>query len=479
MTSPPFNFSDDTLRSALAHIINGARIDAAFLVAETGLVVLSLYNGRKILLGVGIGPVVNGIGLLPRLPQGTSGIDNPLVAAMRAHIVKSTVRSINIDHPTIWIATHNADDLPAPEGANHLLPARLALEPGRRGFACVMTPSGATIAWPAGFRPSVGPPTNSAHRYADVSLESAGDSLVELSDSYRIEVFRRELASILSKKRQRLERRTLAVQQDLARIDEVPHLQKIGSLLLVHGKTIPRGTTETTLIDWDTNEPVVVKLAPDKPAHEQAAQFFHKARRMQRGAQILQLRLDDTNRALDVFDPLETAVRDAPADWTALQEIAARMHSLGFPVHPSAAVPSAKPRVPDERKPYHTFRSTNGATILVGRSGQDNDALVTRIAKPHDLWLHAKNIPGAHVVVPLEKNHSCPAEVLVDAATLAAHFSDARHESICEIIYVERRHVRKPKKSAPGSVTTQREKVIVVRIEKARLARLLASKVET
>jgi predicted ribosome quality control (RQC) complex YloA/Tae2 family protein len=148
-------------------------------------------------------------------------------------------------------------------------------------------------------------------------------------------------------------------------------------------------------------------------------------------------------------------------------------------VNASASVSIAKPRILDERKPYHTFHATNGSTIWVGRSSRDNDALVTRIANPHDLWLHAKNIRGAHVVVPLEKNRSCPAEVLVDAATLAAHFSDARDESTCDVSYVERRHVRKPKKSAPGSVTTQREKVIVVRIEKSRLARLLGSKVET
>jgi hypothetical protein len=476
MTSPPFTIFDDALHTTLDHL-NGAHIDAAHFVPETGLVVLSLFRDRKVLLAVGIGPVVVGVGVLPRLPQGSAGIENPLVAAMRAHIVKASVHTIDVTDGTLWISTQHDQHDASPESANHFFPARLALEPGRQGSARVILPSGAVVSWPS--RSFVGPQTKSTTRLPYVSLEAAGIALVDTNDSFRIETFRRELAAVLRKKRHRLERRIAAIRQDLTRLDDVPHWQKIGSLLLAHGQTIPRGTTTATLIDWDSNEPIQVELAPDKPVQEQAAEFFQKARRMLRGAKVLQQRHDETVRAIDSLEPLEKALLDAPADWKTLQEIAERMHSAGLPVQHRTTVLPAKQHAPDERKPYNTFRSTNGATIFVGRSGQDNDALVTRIAKPHDLWLHAKNIHGAHVVVPLEKNRSCPADVLVDAATLAVHFSDARNESMCEVSYVERRHVRKPKKSAPGSVTIQREKVIVVRIEKARVSRLLGSKIET
>lgn len=473
MTSAPLILCEDALRAALAHII-GARIDAAHVVPETGLVVLALYNERKILLAVGIGPVVSGVGLLPRLPQGRANIDHPLVAAMRAHLVGTFVRAIDAKADTLWITTESANYL-----STSVPPVRLALTPGLRGSAHLVAPTGAEIAWPVTRRSDLGTPTKISDEVSLHSLESAGADLVNTSDSYRIKIFRRDLSQILRQKHQRLERRAAAVRQDLSRLEDVPRLQKIGSLLLSRGKTIPRGTTRVTLIDWDTNEPLVVELAPDKPAQEQATEFFQKARRWLRGATIMQRRLDETERAIAAILPLQTALQDAPADWNALQEIAQRMHSAGLSVQASAAVSHAKPRIPDERKPYHTFRSTNEYVIWVGRSGQDNDELVTRVARPHDLWLHAKNIRGAHVVVPLEKNRSCPSDVLVDAATLAAHFSDARNESMCEVSYVERRHVRKPKKSAPGAVTTQREKVIVVRIEKKRLARLLGSKVET
>jgi predicted ribosome quality control (RQC) complex YloA/Tae2 family protein len=118
---------------------------------------------------------------------------------------------------------------------------------------------------------------------------------------------------------------------------------------------------------------------------------------------------------------------------------------------------------------------TSGTRILVGRDAEKNDALTFRVAKPNDLWLHAKSRAGAHVVVPLQRGASCPAEVLVEAAHLAAHFSDARAERIVEVQYTPRRYVRSPRGSAAGFVVVDREKVIALRCDDDVLQRLLAS----
>jgi predicted ribosome quality control (RQC) complex YloA/Tae2 family protein len=82
------------------------------------------------------------------------------------------------------------------------------------------------------------------------------------------------------------------------------------------------------------------------------------------------------------------------------------------------------------------------------------------------------------VVVPLDKGASCPAEVLVDAAHLAAHFSDARGERVVEVQTTPRRYIRKPRGSAPGAVIVDREKVLVLRVDDERLKQLLSSEVE-
>jgi predicted ribosome quality control (RQC) complex YloA/Tae2 family protein len=117
----------------------------------------------------------------------------------------------------------------------------------------------------------------------------------------------------------------------------------------------------------------------------------------------------------------------------------------------------------------------SGARILVGRGAAHNDALTLHVARPHDLWLHAKDRSGAHVVVALKKGESCPPELLVEAAHLAAHFSDARDERIVDVQYTPRRHLRKPRGSAPGLVLVDREKVLILRKDDEVLRRLLES----
>jgi predicted ribosome quality control (RQC) complex YloA/Tae2 family protein len=121
------------------------------------------------------------------------------------------------------------------------------------------------------------------------------------------------------------------------------------------------------------------------------------------------------------------------------------------------------------------FVTLDGSSVLVGRGAADNDRLTLRVARPHDLWLHARGVTGAHVIVRLTKGQSCSAEALVDAATLAAHFSDLRGETIVDVLYTPRRFVHKRRGSPVGSVALGSEKVIAVRIETGRLERLLES----
>ncbi|MEP7125686.1 MAG: NFACT RNA binding domain-containing protein, partial [Byssovorax sp.] len=137
----------------------------------------------------------------------------------------------------------------------------------------------------------------------------------------------------------------------------------------------------------------------------------------------------------------------------------------GSPRDPSKVVVS---------RTYRIFRGQSGAKILAGKGAVGNDALTHRVARPHDLWLHAKGRTGTHVIVQLEKNQQCPSELLVEAAHVAAHFSEGREEGVIEIQYTPRRYLRKPKGAAAGLVVVEREKVLVLRVDPAVTARLLA-----
>ncbi|WP_437850237.1 NFACT RNA binding domain-containing protein [Sorangium sp. So ce363] len=357
--------------------------------------------------------------------------------------------------------------------------ARLELTPGRRGEARLLDAAGHLILrWP----PQGGAPQAAVAYPADPL--AAGAALVEASDDAAAGQEKAALARAVKTRRAALERRAEAVRGDLGRLGSVARLQKTGQLLLAQGARVPRGAAKALLDDWETGGKIEVALDPARPAKAQAEAFFAKARRYQRGEAVMRARLAETERALSAIAALEADVAAAEARPESLDPLAQRARSLGVSRAELAGEPGTSGARalgagrPAPRRPFHAYRSASGAAILVGRGAEDNDALTTKHARPHDLWLHAKGVTGSHVVVPLAKGASCPADVLVDAATLAAHFSDARGEAVCEVSYVQRRYVRKPRGAAPGAVVYDREKVIAVRIEDDRLSRLLATKEE-
>ncbi|XXT15679.1 NFACT RNA binding domain-containing protein [Sorangium sp. So ce429] len=505
------------LAEALAGWV-GARIDAAHANPATGLVALAVYAGARRVLGAGIGPRVAGAGVLPRLPRLRAGASHPLVAAMRAHLVGRRVLAIEVRRDGIAVVAgdplpgeadgegEDADEVVRAPGARpepaagggpelaagggpELAPgARLELAPGRRGEARLLDAAGHLILrWPP---QGSAPPAEIAYPADPLA---AGAALVEASDEAAAGQEKAALARAVRARRAALERRAEAVRGDLGRLGSVARLQKTGQLLLAQGGRVPRGAAKALLDDWETGGTIEVALDPARPAKAQAEAFFAKARRYQRGEAVMRARLAETERALAAVAALEADVAAAEARPEALEPLAQRARSLGASRAELAGVGAGAAGEPGAvgarggragkgktapRRPFHAYRSASGAAILVGRGAADNDALTTKHARPHDLWLHAKGVSGSHVVVPLPKGASCPADVLVDAATLAAHFSDARGEAVCEVSYVQRRHVRKPRGAAPGAVTYDREKVIAVRVEAERLSRLLATKEE-
>ena len=493
------------LRDALASWI-GARVDGVHVNPETGLIALSCYAGEKRLLGLGIGPRVVGVGILPRAPRLRATAAHPLVAALRAHLVGHRLQAITLDQDQLALVAGGGEGEEAHE-------ARLTVTPGRRGEARLDVDGRLVLRWPpqaaqatqaAGSAASTQAAGSAASAQATGSApplhaglpgvrypadpHAAGAALVETSDAAAAAAVRTALLKAVRARHAALNRRRDAVRADLARLDRVAELQKIGSLLLAQGNRVPRGATRASLDDWETGGKLDITLDPSRPARAQAEDYFATARRYQRGEAVMRTRLAETERSLEAIAALEAEIEAVTTDTEALSSLGQRARALGVTgVGAEAeggragagggAGRAGKGRHAEEaRRPYQAFRGANDRAILVGRGGEDNDALTTRHARPHDLWLHARGTPGAHVVVPLDKNTSCPGELLADAAMLAVHFSDARGEASWEVTYVPRRHVRKPKGSAPGAVTFTREKVMVVRMDAARVTRLLATK---
>jgi hypothetical protein len=310
---------------------------------------------------------------------------------------------------------------------------------------------------------------------ADLERTGSGD---------RRDALRRAIAKAVA----RVERRIAAVHGDLAKMQATEAAADFARLFVAEAARAPRGATALRTQDWThlgpNGEPQTIEMAldPAKGAREQLEALFRRARRLKDGGRVARARLAEAARARDGLAALAAALVDpaAAVDFEAIEHAARAAAPRDFKLvaGPPRQPPGRRSQATDARPPYRAFTGHAGAPVYVGRGAAQNDALTLRVARPHDLWLHAKGRAGAHVVVPLDKGSSCPPELLVDAAHLAAHFSDARGERVVEVQYTPRRYLRKPRGSAPGAVVVDREKVLVLRVEDERLARLLLTDVD-
>jgi predicted ribosome quality control (RQC) complex YloA/Tae2 family protein len=153
----------------------------------------------------------------------------------------------------------------------------------------------------------------------------------------------------------------------------------------------------------------------------------------------------------------------------ALEQLPARIAAL----ERDADSPSADEEHDSERSrgpakartslPYRSYRSTTGLEIRVGRGASSNDALTFRESSPNDVWLHARDAAGAHVVLRWQKDGNPPARALEEAAVLAAWHSKSRGSSLVPVDWTRRKYVRRARGGAPGAVTVQRARTVMVR----------------
>ena len=307
------------------------------------------------------------------------------------------------------------------------------------------------------------------------ALDERGATIADALAVVGAEDLRAALRRALTRAIARVGRRADAVKGDLAKIEDANALAQRAQLFVAEAGRAPRGTDRLRAIDWTTGEPVAIELAidPARSAKDHLDGLFRRARRLKEGARIARARLGESQGALGRLEEALSMLASG-GEVDRVEALARAAAPRDFKRGPTVSGRARTGR-PAPRPPYRTFVGASGARILVGRGAAHNDALTLHVARPHDLWLHAKDRSGAHVVVALKKGESCPPELLVEAAHLAAHFSDARDERIVDVQYTPRRHLRKPRGSAPGLVLVDREKVLILRKDDEVLRRLLES----
>jgi predicted ribosome quality control (RQC) complex YloA/Tae2 family protein len=258
---------------------------------------------------------------------------------------------------------------------------------------------------------------------------------------------------------------------EAARVPAAEADRRRGDLLKANLRLVRRGARQVALTEWTeegAREVVIPLDAALTPQANMERYYRHYRRIVDSAARVAARVAEVEGRGAALRALLE---RIDQADLEALPRLEKEARRLGAAPRP-AAVPRRKKDEP--APPYRSFRSLAGALILVGKGAAENDLLTVRVAKGNDLWLHARGLKGAHVVIRTEKGRAPDGETLLDGAHLAAHFSDARGQPQVEVAYTRAKHVRKPKGAAPGAVTYSQERVLFLRIEQARIDRLLA-----
>jgi predicted ribosome quality control (RQC) complex YloA/Tae2 family protein len=315
-----------------------------------------------------------------------------------------------------------------------------AIGPGRRHL--VELPPAREPTAERRFAPDDPSPAIAAH-YADVSGEAA-----------RVQAEAQRRAA-----QKKLERLLAALGRDRERAHAAVDKRKWADLLLAHLAEVPKGARSVSLPDdFADGAPLEIPLDPARSARDNVARLYKEHKRLSRALAGIDQRIAEAQARLDKLSRGDFVPEARAATAT-------------------GKGPARRRRRDERPPPYREFRSSTGIAILVGRGADRNDELTFKVARGTDLWLHTRDVAGAHVIVPLS-GRPVDGETLLDAATLAAHHSNARGETQVDVVYLPRKLVRKPPKSAPGSVTHSGGKTLRVRLEPERLQRLLSSRVD-
>ncbi len=257
---------------------------------------------------------------------------------------------------------------------------------------------------------------------------------------------RNELMERLQSAYQQLQHQREQITAELTRAAELDRLRWEGKMIFAFLHQIPRGSRELIV------EGERIALDPQRSPVEQAQERFKAYEKAKSARAVLPTRLAETDTRLAGLEQLMALLAVAD-DAGQIELIAGEAEELGY------LRPSPTPRRKARARPLQV-RSSDGLPIVIGRSARQNEEVTFRLARPTDLWLHARNIHGAHVIIRADNP---PERTISEAAALAAYYSQARDDNAVEVDLCRRREVRKIPGGPPGLVRYHPERTLRVK----------------
>lgn len=246
---------------------------------------------------------------------------------------------------------------------------------------------------------------------------------------------------------------------DTARHGEADRWKHRGDLLLANMATAKRSGDKIAVVDYFSDDLPTIEIEADRndSISEAAEKYFRRYTKARNAAEEINKRLGLVESEIDRLSHHLEAIEQAETE----QDKETLCSFAGPPSIPTGTK-REREKVTATSAVARSFTSSDGFEILVGKRAKDNDVLTFKVAKSLDTWIHAADYPGSHVVIRNPNRIEIPQRTLLEAAQLAAFYSQGKAQPKAAVHYTQKKFVNKPKGAAPGLVSLASFKTLLV-----------------
>ena len=271
----------------------------------------------------------------------------------------------------------------------------------------------------------------------------------------------RRVENELQKNRHKLKKQ----EKELLATDNAEEFRQKGELLTTFLHQVPNDQDQVILDNYYTNQPITIALDKALTPNQNAQRYFKRYQKLKEAVKYLTDLIEETKATILYLESVETVLNQAGLEEIA--EIREELIQTGFIRR------RQREKIQKRKKPEQYLASDGKTIIYVGRNNLQNEELTFKIARKEELWFHAKDIPGSHVVISGNLNPSD--EVKTDAAELAAYFSQGRLSNLVQVDMIEVKKLNKPTGGKPGFVTYTGQKTLRVTPDPEKIASMKKS----
>lgn len=248
-------------------------------------------------------------------------------------------------------------------------------------------------------------------------------------------------------------------EQELQDTDKAEEFRQKGELLTTYLNQVPNNQDSVELDNYYTGQKVSIPLNKALTPSQNAQRYFKKYQKLKEAVKHLGSLISETKATIQYLESVDNALNQASL--SEISEIREELVQTGFVKR------RHREKIQKRKKPEPYLASDGKTIILVGKNNLQNDELTFKMSKKGELWFHAKDISGSHVLIKDNLNPSD--EIKTDAAELAAYFSKARLSNLVQVDMIEAKKLNKPSKAKPGFVTYKGQKTLRVTPNEAKI----------